>query len=93
MAIISNLHDNPAHRYCLCFIAEETETYGVKPVVQGHKTSRRQTQDLSLDLFISTAQMLSPLFHVAACGITPCVASLWAYCSYEEKIFMKIKNL
>lgn len=50
MAIISNLHDNPAHRYCLCFIAEETETYGVKPVVQGHKTSRRQTQDLSLDL-------------------------------------------
>lgn len=69
ITVISTLHDNPANRYRLCFIADETKAYGIKPVIQGHKTSRRQNQDLSLDLFISKAQMLSPLFHVAACGI------------------------
>lgn len=29
--VISNLHDSPAGRCCPCFIAEETEAYGIKP--------------------------------------------------------------
>lgn len=73
-SIVSQMRDDPANS--LCFTGEDTEANGNEPVAQSHEISRRQNQDLNLNLFPRHKCSLLYALLSAVGLITPFISTL-----------------